>query len=149
MLTKLKSHLTKENLDNLRDVRVLGLGVFVFLVLLVSWSGIKSIQTNYELQKKISGLQQEVEVLELENANAELRNRYLETDQYLELSARRQFGKAKPGETLVLVPREVALKNSVSEKKLSSQSTKQVKKSKYQRNFEAWMGFFFPNLQSS
>jgi cell division protein FtsB len=143
MLAKIKSTITKDNLNQLRDVRVLGLLVFVVLILLVSWSGVKSIQTNYELQRKISQLEQEVEVMELENANAKLRNQYLETDQFLELAARRQFGKARPGETLLIVPEQVALGNSIPVVNSEDVTPVQAKKSRYQRNFEAWMEFFF------
>src|SRR5437667_142896 len=69
----------------LRDVRVLGLVIFGGLVLLVSWSGIQVIQTNYDLQKQISKLQQQNQVQELENNNLQLTNQYFNTDQYLEL----------------------------------------------------------------
>lgn len=144
MFNKIKNFPYWDYAKQLRDVRNLGLVVFLILVLLVSWSGIKSIQTNYELQQKIVRLEQEVEVQELENANASLRNQYLETDQFLELAARRQFGKAAPGEKLMLVPKEVALKYSIPTEASSKKKPKpQAKKSEYQRNFEAWMEFFF------
>jgi cell division protein FtsB len=144
MLDKIKNSPYVQYAKELRDVRVLGLLAFVVIILLVSWSGIKSIQTNYELQQKIARLEQEVEVKELENANAELRNQYLETDQFLELAARRQFGKAAPGEKLVLVPEAVALANSIpTEESEKPKPQPQAKKSEYQRNFEAWMQFFF------
>lgn len=144
MFDKIKNSPYKDYVKELRDVRVLGLLVFVVIILLVSWSGIKSIQTNYELQQKIARLEQEVEVKKLENANAALRNQYLETDQFLELAARRQFGKAAPGEKLILVPKEVALANSIPTEVSEKPKPKpQAKKSEYQRNFEAWMQFFF------
>jgi len=144
MFDKIKNFDYGHAIAQLRDVRNLSLVVFVVLVLLVSWSGLKSIQTNYELQQKIATLEQEVEVKKLENANAALRNQYLETDQFLELAARRQFGKAVPGEKLILVPKEVALANSIpTEASEKPKPQPQAKKSEYQRNFEAWMQFFF------
>lgn len=144
MIDKIKTIEYKEQLARLRDMRTLGLAVFLVVVLLVSWSGIKSIQTNYELQKDIARLEQELEVIELETANARLRNQFLETDQFLELAARRQFGKAAPGEKLLIVPKETALKNSVPPKEATApEKTPQAKRSPYQRNFEAWMEFFF------
>jgi cell division protein FtsB len=127
----------------LRDVRVLGLIVFAGLALLVSWNGIAAIQTNYELQKQISQLQQERDVKQLENTNLKLRNEYFNTDQFLELAARRQFGKAAPGEKVLLVPKTVALAHTVSLTSDAKPVVKtQVHKSQYQRNFEAWMNFF-------
>ena len=149
MLEKIKNIDYKPYVKQLRDVRVLGLLVFVFLVLLVSWSGVKVIQTNYELEKRISKLQQEVEVLALENANQKLRNQYYETDQFLELAARRQFGRAAPGEKLILVPQQVALAQTVD---LPNQSqppkAAPTDPPRYQKNFEAWINFFLRRPQA-
>ena len=129
----------------MRDVRMLGLTIFVVVALLVTWSGVSVIQTNYELQQRISRLEQENELHALENRNLELRNEYYKTDQYLELQARKQFSKAAPGETLVLVPEDVALAHSAE---LPSEETSEKVKSRptkpsYQKNFEAWMEFIF------
>jgi len=94
--------------DRFRDIRFTGQVVFACIVLLISWSGVKTIQTNYELQKQISALRQRTAVAELENKNLELQNQYFNTDDYLELSARRNFGLGKPGEKELLVPQSVA-----------------------------------------
>jgi hypothetical protein len=51
------------------DIRFAGQVLFVVIILLVSWSGIKSIQTNYGLQKQISALDQQNNVQRLENNN--------------------------------------------------------------------------------
>ena len=144
MLNKIKRIDYKPYVKQLQDVRVLGLGVFVCLVLLVSWSGVKAIQTNYELERRISKLQQEVEVLELENANQRLRNQYYETDQLLELAARRQFGRAAPGETVLLVPKEVALAHTVEPPQGDSSDVPEVSTQQpvYEQNFQAWIDFF-------
>jgi len=144
MLEKIKNSHYFYYLQELRDVRVLGLVVFGALVLLVSWSGIQVIQTNYDLQKQISKLQQENQVQQLENTNLKLRNEYYNTDQYLELSARKQFGKAAPGETVLLVPKSVALAHAAAlpQTTIKSMATVATHKPTYQRNFEAWMDFF-------
>lgn len=139
---------TKKYLDyarNVRDVRTLGLLVFAGIVLLVTWSGIGVIQTNYELQKKIAALRQQVDLQMLENSNLRLRNQYYNTDQYLELQARRQFGKAEPGEKLLIVPRQVALAYSVEVEQSTAEPAEEQTPAKpaYQRNFEAWMDFLF------
>lgn len=127
-----------------RDVRVLGLAVFGVLVLLVSWSGIKVIQTNYDLQKQIARLQQQNQIQELENTNLQLKNQYYKTNQYLELTARKQFGKAAPGEKVLLVSKSVALAHAAKLPNITSRSPQKplVNKPAYQRNFEAWMDFF-------
>lgn len=127
-----------------RDVRALGLVVFGILVLLVSWSGIKAIQTNYGLQKQIAQLQQENSVAQLENNNLTLQNTYYNTNQFLELAARQHFGLAAPGEKVLIVPQSVALAHTVSLPTPSKSVVTKAAASKptYQRNFQAWMDFF-------
>lgn len=127
------------------DTRVLGLLAFGVVALLVTWSGIKVVQTNYELEKKISVNKQRNAVEELENANLKLKNKYYESDQYLELSARRQFGKAAPGEKLYTVPASVALSKTIEPAPTPQQEAKQVEenKPKLKKNFDDWMKFLF------
>lgn len=132
-------------IKELHDVRVLGVHIFVIVALLVTWSGVGVIQANYQLQKDISRLRQETELQKLQNDTLRLRNQYYDTDQYLELTARRQFGLAAPGETLLLVPESVALTHSVD---LSAGAQPVAEKTRpekpaYQQNFEAWMQFLF------
>ena len=145
MMERIKKIWNPAYIAQFKDVRVVGLVVFGVLVLLVTWSGLGAIQSNFVLQKQIARLEQQNKVSELENTNLQLKNQYYNTDQYLELQARRQFGKAVPGETLILVPKSVALNRTVDipeEKK--EQLTKIVpEKPTYQENFEAWMEFFF------
>ena len=143
MLDKIKNHLNGGKLHFLKDTQNLGLIAFGVIAILVSWSGVKSIQTNYELQKQISEISQQNAVAELENTNLKLRNEYLKTDQYLELAARRQFGKAAPGETVIVVPEKVALANTVEPKKsLPKVETTEEKKPLYLKNLQAWINFF-------
>lgn len=131
-------------IKQMRDVRMIGLLLFVAVALLVTWSGVSVIQTNYELQQRISRLEQENELHALENKNLQLKNQYYKTDQYLELQARKQFSKAAPGETLILVPESVALAHSkdLPEEEQAGTKAKPAKPA-YQKNFEAWMEFLF------
>lgn len=147
MTEKIKIRITSY-VKSLSDVRVLGQFFFVIIVLLVSWSGIKAIQKNYDLQKQISRLKQEVEIRQLENDNLRYSNQYLETDQFLELSARRQFGKAAPGESLLIVPKEIALQNTSEAKDPNGSNEAKSKKPFYQENIEAWTSFFFRDSQN-
>lgn len=137
----------KEFVKSMSDLRVVGQVFFAGIVILISWSGVKAIQANYELQKKITRLEQEVEISRLVNENLKLENKYLETDEFLELAARRQFGKAAPGETLYIVPKRVAL--TYVTLPTDEESTKaSSKKPAYQENLEAWSGFFFRKSQN-
>lgn len=126
----------------LQDVKFAGQVLFVIIVLLISWSGVKAIQTNYELQKQISELRQQNQVKQLTNNNLALENGYYNTRTYLDLSARQNFGLAAPGEKEIVVPGPVAL-NYVTQlpepKKAEQPSDKQPL---YQRNVEAWVNFF-------
>lgn len=145
-MDQLKAYIKRIPADMWTDTRVLGLLGFGVIALLVTWSGVKSIQTNYALQKQISELTQQNDVKKLENANMSLRNEYLKTDEYLELAARQKFGKAAPGETVYIVPKAVALANSVEVAKEPDQKAeKEAQKPSYQKNFEAWLKFFSGN----
>lgn len=146
MLSKIKNHQgkLKEYVGQLRDLRVVGLLAFLIIVLLVSWSGVKAIETNYNLQKEISALQQENEVKRLANENLRLENEYFESDHYLELAARKDFGLAAPGETVLNVPRSVALSFTVDlPQEVDEDAPAKVEPPAYQRNFQAWMDFLF------
>lgn len=103
------------------------------------------VQSNYALQKQISVLRQENEVKRLANSNLALGNQYLETDQYLELVARKQFNKASPGEKLLIVPKSIALSHTVEEPEQPEEHKPRVDSEGpwYERNFNAWLDFMF------
>ena len=127
--------------QRLGDPRFAGQIVFVIIVLLISWSGIKSIQTNYKLQKQISELRQQNQVQKLKNQNLELQNTYLNSNQYLELSARQNFGLAAPGEKEVIVPTTVAMAYTI-DLPSDKAETAADQQPAYQRNFNSWVNFF-------
>lgn len=133
---------------SLRDIRNVGLLVFVVIVLLISWSGIKTIQANYTLQKQIAELKQENQVQSLQNTNLQLQNQYYGTDQYLDVTARQNLGLGSPGETELLVPKSVALAHTVKQPDATAAEAKSAHQPFWQRNFEAWMNFFL-HRQSS
>ena len=126
-----------------KDVRAVGLLLFGVIVILISWSGVKVIDTNYRLQKQISQLEQQVKVQELSTANITLQNEYFQTDQYLDVAARQNFGLAAPGEAVLIVPQNVALAQTVDLADIDQVATKktQAKRPTYQRNFQAWIDF--------
>src|ERR1700694_1239646 len=144
MLTKIKNWLQRVPWHMFRDVKAIGLLMFLIIVLLISWSGVKVIQSNYGLQKQIAELQQENQVQELQNNNLKLQNEYFNTNQYLELSARQNFGLAATGQTQLLLAKNVALAHV-----LNLPSTPQMVTTKpnspqptYQRNLQAWVDFY-------
>jgi cell division protein FtsB len=128
--------------ERFRDIRFAGLMLFLVVVLLISWSGVKSIQSNYELQKQISALQQQNNVQQLTNNNLKLENEYYNTDSYLDLQARLNFGLAAPGEKEIVVPKDVALSYTVAPPAEPAAPKPRDKQPSAQRNFEAWVNFF-------
>ncbi|MDB5163623.1 MAG: hypothetical protein JWS12_240 [Candidatus Saccharibacteria bacterium] len=149
MLNKIKTILQTARVSQLKDIRVFSQAVFAILVLMVSWSGVKVIQSNYELQRQISALEQQNSVQKLENDNVRLKNQYYNTDQYLELSARRQFGKAAPGETEILVPKTVAYSHTVDTASKAKVLAAASPESAHEKNFRAWMNFFLHRQSST
>lgn len=150
MFEKIKNKDFYSYLQQFRDVRMLGLIAFGVVVLMVSWSGVRVIETNYRLEQQIARMEEQKKLRELEKKNKELENAYYRTNQYLELQARKSFGKAAPGEVLLLVPEEAALVRTIDTSEGSSEndSAQQSEKPFYQRNFEAWMDFFLRRTES-
>lgn len=139
-----KNFWNRQRLQKLTDVRNLALYVFAVVVLAITWSGVRAVQKNYELQKKIEAIKQENEVIKLENQNAELLNKYLGTEQYLELTARQDLGLAAPGEKVILIPKNVALKYlhpSGRFQQNNEQESPESKRSGYAKNLEDWRNF--------
>lgn len=138
-------NLNKERVKRLTDVRNIVLYIFTVIVLAITWSGVKAVQDNYELQKKIATIKQQNEVIELENENISLENKYLETDQYLELAARQNLGLAAPGEKVLLVPKDTAMKyiDSTLKEKVAKATNAQIEDNRpgYIKNMEDWRDF--------
>jgi cell division protein FtsB len=148
MIEKIKKYKNTQAAKSLGDVRTLSMIAFGIIALLVTWSSVKVVETNYGLQKQMSTLRQQNEVRQLANNNLKLQNEYYKTDTYLELAARRHFNKASPGETLVIVPKDVALAHSIdvprpkSATDILNDATKDSG-SKLQNNFNSWLDFLF------
>lgn len=127
----------------LRDVRAVGLLFFLVIVLLISWSSVRVIETNYGLQKQIAQMEQAVAVRQLENDNLRLQNQYYDSVEYLELSARKNLGLAAPGEAVINVPKNVALSYTIDRGNDSAYSAESADRKKpfWQQNFQDWMDF--------
>src|SRR5260221_10715678 len=153
MPSLLTEFLNNKKVKQLTDIRNIGLDVFALVVVAIAWSGAKTVQSNYDLQKKIATLKQENDVLWLQNSNTYLQNQYYKTDQYLELSARQNLGLASPGEHVLLVPKGTAAK--YVDPNLNKSSAKDVEqapdnRSSHVKNLEAWRDFLLgrkPTLQ--
>ncbi len=124
-----------------RSPQDIGLYIFVLIVLAISWSGVKTIQTNYELQKQISTLKQQNAVINLQNQNTALENQYYKTNQYLDLAARQDLGLAGQGEQVWLISNATAMK--YVDKSLTATQNQTTKKTQptYIKNLDAWKDF--------
>ncbi|MGH7157414.1 MAG: FtsB family cell division protein [Candidatus Saccharimonadales bacterium] len=150
MFPKIQNFLKSKQARQLFDVRNIALYIFGLVVLAIAWSGAKTVQNNYELQKQISVLQQQNNLLWLENDNTYLQNQFYQTNEYLELSARQNLGLAAPGEQVMLVPQDVAMKYvdpSLDMAKVNSQANVD-NRPKYAKNLEDWRDFLL-GLKSS
>jgi cell division protein FtsB len=139
-----KINIIRNRLDKkgLYDPRLLGIVLLAVIGLSVVWNGTKVVQQNYELIKKITVLEDENRVLELENRNREIQIEYYKTPEFAELKARKVNGKAAPGETVYIVTQDTALA-SLKTSETADQEELATTKPKYQQNFEAWIDFFF------
>ena len=145
MSNPLREFLDSAQMRRLADIRNVGFYIFAVIVLAIAWSGVRTVQNNYELQKQIAVLRQQNEVLRLSNQNTGLQSQFYETDQYSELAARQNFGLAAPGETVLLVPKSVAMKYIDPSLALSSDSlgngSSDRPKSKFAQNIQDWRDF--------
>lgn len=142
MLNEIQNALSSKTAKQLLDIRNIGLYIFGLVVLAIAWSGAKTVQNNYDLQKKIATLQQQNAVLSLQNQDTALQNQYYKTQEYLELSARQNLGLAAPGESVLLVPQSTALKYiDPSIGQPSTQPAVIDNRKSYVKNLEAWRDF--------
>lgn len=144
MASNLQNLLNNNTFKQLIDVRNIALYIFGVMVLAIAWSGAKTVQNNYELQKQIAALKQQNTVLWLQNGNTYLQSQYYKTDQYLELSARQNLGLAAPGEQVMIVPKSVALKyvdQSLAQNSDKSETVAIDNRPSYKKNLEDWRDF--------
>jgi cell division protein FtsB len=114
----------------------------VLVALSVTWSSIKVIQKNYGLEKQITVLQQEVDLLNQQTKNQQLINEYYNSNAFLDLAARKYFGKADPGEKLILVPSAVSQQYIHPLPSNTATSGQSKSKPQFIVNWQAWINFF-------
>jgi cell division protein FtsB len=153
MTPEVKRIWNSKRFQQLIDVRNIALYLFAVIVLAITWSGVKTVQHNYDLQKKISELKQQNTVIDLQNQNTNLQNKYLQTDEYLELAARQNLGLAAPGEKVLIVPKNAAMKYvdpSLEKNGQQNNSNPPDNRPRYVKNIEAWRDFLIgrPTSQS-
>jgi len=143
MFEQIKKQLNNKTIRQLADIRNIALIIFGIIVLAIAWSGAKTVQSNYQLQKQIASLRQQNDVLYLQNGNAYLQNQFYGSNEYLELSARQNLGLAAPGEKVMLVPKNVAMKyvDPALADRRDNTAAALDSRSKVTKNIEAWRDF--------
>jgi hypothetical protein len=127
---------------SLIDPQNIGVYIIFIVALSVAWSSVNVIQKNYELERQLSTLESEIVLQEQKNKNLQLKNEYFKTDVFLELAARKYFSKAASGETLVLVPKEVALKYVNKEAAQPQNAEAAQDLPLIVKNWQSWLYFF-------
>jgi len=140
---KIQTFRNKLSSKGLDDPRLLGLVLLLIIGLSVVWNGARVVQQNYGLLKKIAVLEEENRILELENSNKRIQIEYFKTPEFAELKARRVNGKASPGERVYIISNETALESLNTPEEATVSIEPDIEKPTYQKNFEAWMDFFF------
>ncbi len=130
---------TIKYLERLGDIRYSGQLIFLILIVMLTWSGVRSLETNYKLQLQIASLNQSNQLASLENTNISLENQYLESNQFLDISARQNLGLASTGEQELLMPKNVALSYIAPSNIKTVTSQESVAKPS---NYQLWVDFF-------
>jgi cell division protein FtsB len=102
-----------------------------------AWSTVAAIQRNFGYQQQVDAMSQQIAVQELENKSQALQNKYYQSPEYLELSARERLNKAAPGESVIILPPNKV--QPVATADVQATETPITSRS----NFAQWMYFLF------
>lgn len=139
MLNKIKN---SQIVKSFASSQAIGLYVMVIIALSVTWASVKIIQKNYGLEKQITRLSQEVDILDQQTKNQKLKNEYYKTDAYLDIAVRKYFGKAYPGEKLIVVPKNVSQKFITDDTTIQDNKESNNDRPKFVQNLQKWINFF-------
>lgn len=104
-----------------------------------AWGSIGMMQRNYGLQKEIDTKSRQEKLVELETQSVEYQQKYYQSSEFQELSARKYLGLVAPGEkVLVLPPNTDAAKNAGTG---TVKSNPQI--AEPPSNIEQWTNFLF------
>lgn len=114
---------------------------FMVVSLAITWATIGQIEYNYQLEQQAQTLQSEVDVLQQQNTNQQLRNEFLQTDYFAELAAREQLGLVSPGEKVVIISDQQIAK-VLEETNLETHQTATSESLGQASALEQWYRFF-------
>lgn len=133
MSDKLKKLLTVRNIISV---------VAVIFIAYGSYSTLKVIGYNYQLQKDIDQLQSEVDLLTLQNKQLEYSIAYYKTDAFADREARDKLGLQAPGEQVVIFPDRIP--RELETPKTPQQIAEEQNFTQRSRsNLDQWLFFLF------
>ena len=138
-MDKIKTQLRRLNYYTKKDfltIHNIATAAAVILGFIFTCNAVTATTRNWELEQKLSDRKLESEILKLEVDTLELEQQYYNTDEYLEIMARKKQNKMLPGETMVILPDN-------SEKATGKYSDIDSGDKQKRSNFEEWLDFLF------
>jgi type II secretory pathway component HofQ len=104
-----------------------------------AWGSIGMMQRNYGLQKELDTKSRQEKLAELETQALAYEQKYYQSNEFKEISARQYLGLAAPGEkVLILPPNTAAAKNATTATPEAAPKSQQAPS-----NIEQWTNFLF------
>lgn len=121
--------------------------LFTAVVIAASWAWgtVSTIQRNFDAQKNLDAKKRQLQLTELEVQALKYQQNYYKSDEYLDLSARKDLGLASPGEDVLILPlnsdRVVAEDAADSKTDDSTLVVNTATPSAPASNFDQWISF--------
>jgi len=112
---------------------------FIFLYVLFILG--KAIWTNWQLNKQINDIGQQIADIKVQNKNLENLILYYKSDSFREVEARKKLGLKKAGETAIAVPAQNN-ENYNQETEAQKQGVSESPKEESTPNWQLWWQFF-------
>lgn len=136
----------RRNIETLFSLNTLLYAIALVIALSLSWNTIKVIERNYSLEQEVSGLEEEIAILELENQNLKFNIEYYATDDFLEVAAKEKFNKKASGERVAVFEKD---QFEPSQTALTIESPEPDEQAPdFEENLNAWWNFLFHNQAS-
>jgi len=101
----------------------------------------KAIWTNWQLNRQIHDMQQQIADINTQNKNLENLILYYKSDSFREVEARKKLGLKKPGEIAIAVPTQNN-ENYNQETEAQKQGVSETPKEENIPNWQLWWQFF-------
>ena len=102
------------------------------------WGSLEVMQRNYSLQKEVDLKERQLQLTQLQRDSLELQKKYYQTDEYKELAVRDALGLVRPGEKLLILP-----KNTEAAKAADAPVRQVAVVSQAEPNLQQWLNFLF------